>query len=1324
MMHFDMRTLPIGRKINLCKSSAGGDSLKTHPYLKGAIDKKAVCTTTEKEDYDFNNEDYESWNEPESIDFEDKIGNYLNDESDFEVDSYKITDEFDEAYEGEIEEAYEGGSDEEIAKETEMDFEEINYNEELDQEPESDSHGVELEEEDIPQSTEVAISNEYIVDEKKGVTGYLNVSAIKNRPLRTGVFIPAGFTQNNSVDVILYLHGLFDYGSYKYGMAYYWKNYSNIREHFYLSNRNAILIAPALGSNPQVTDLIFKYQKGLDQFLSDCIKELIARNHLPAGAAPGKIILAAHSAGGYPMSVILRTENSLASNIVECWCFDCFYNYQWEKVLEKNSGKPFYHYWAYTYNGKMSGPGSRGEVLAKTYPNLKNIKPAAGIHHREVIEYAWKNEINKRSWFTPISVTSSTVNQEVNEWDGESADTKYNNLNQNKNTDYLTYDQFTNEERWNEMYENESNEASLMEGLLPAVSMNDIRTRLDDYLDQANAEYTLEDGTTIRARHTFAYGYGVTPVLDTLKRKIQTQLGSSIYNKLQQKSNPIITKALYGRAKPSELKLITQALIKSSSDIFADADDIRAHQREFRIGIDCAGYVQLAFFYSLYGHDNDTPARRKAVGLEEARGSERLENLGTANFTEVGILKAQPGDLMVMNPRQKSETDHSYLDSDHSMHTVIVVDHSKKGDVHEYLLDASWGNDAYGAKYGGVGRRTLCYDEVAKEWWDIHPGSGAKISGYKFVKAGSGWAIVGAQPGDPGFHSTAKIGPYLGHKIKGVYRPKLKAAPVKEISEANDFELMDESEFDSIHEESVPWNEAGSFHLMNPFRNQEEIENEFKSGNTFIDTVTKVTYGAVNIMQVITNLMKEGSDENTITDAILFIRHPELKNKKLTPNSSQVLKIEWLKIRDELVRPQLKKLKSQYQAQSVSDSKKQKDLASAIADFGKYRNFKDNILVWDLNGEGIFFEFEDGRLKYELSYPNEKNRIYYKQGDVILVNKVQADKLPSYFNSQSPDDSDDSISYLTVLLAFLNEGEQTEYELGYRVIHIFSYGKNSEVELKPLIKLENTWFEAEENINIPAYAYSGTLKDGSLSSRFWMARTSEHFHDVARILLIEAKVTKTLLSLYGSEVGEIVIKKILRWGAKKTIGAGIKKAIKYYFAQFVKGIPFIFLKGIKAFVLIIAKEILVMKIERNRLAQFQYYVKSEDFKPVIIRASEAMAVAMVNQLFEILVGDRVNRFFLNLLKSAKSSPDRLKSMLTGFLSKKIISLFTKDFANEIIGAVTEAYEESLQQKESFEELLLKKISQKVQEDFIDRLKSWTFEAVEDVSKGVIEIFER
>lgn len=796
MMHFDLRTLPIGRKINLCKSAAGGDSLKTHPNLKGAIDQKAVCATIEKEDYDYNNEGYENWenlDEPELLDFENKNENFLNAETDFEVDRNEITDEFDEAYEGEIEEAYEGEKDGEFAEDTDMEFEETNdYEDEFDQDFEKEL------EEDVPESTEVVISNEYTVDEKKGITGYLNVSAIKNRPLRTGVFIPAGFTPGNKVDLILYLHGLFDYGSYKYGMAYYWKNYSNIREHFYEGNRNAILIAPALGSNPQVTDLIFKYQKGLDQFIAACIEELIARNHLPAGAEPGKVILAAHSAGGYPMSAILRTENKLMANIDECWCFDCFYNYGWEKVLEKNSGILFYHYWAYTSNGKMSGPGGRGEALAKTYRNLKNIQPAKGIHHREVIEYAWKNEINKRAWFRPIGSASSTITNEVKEYETEYIDTEDDNSNfVLGNTDEVVNQPFQNDTKWPKVYENEFNEEALIEGLLPAVSQSDIRSRLDDYLNQSNAEYTLDTGTVIRARHAFSYGYGVTSILDKLKSKIKTQLGSSVYYKLQRKGNPIITMVLYGRGKPGELKQVTQAIINSSSDIFADADDIRAQQREFRIGIDCAGYVQLAFFYSIYGHDNDTPSRRRALGLDERRGSERLENLGTANFTEVGILKAQPGDLMVMNPREKSETDHSFLDSDHSMHTVIVVEHKKSGDIHEYIVDASWGNDAYGSKFGGVGRRTLCYNEATKEWWDIHPGSGVKISGYKFVKSGTGWAIVGAEPVDPDFHSTAKLGPYLGHKIKGVYRPILKPTPAKETPEETEFEFLDKSEFDN-----------------------------------------------------------------------------------------------------------------------------------------------------------------------------------------------------------------------------------------------------------------------------------------------------------------------------------------------------------------------------------------------------------------------------------------------------------------------------------------------------------------------------------------------
>jgi hypothetical protein len=239
-----------------------------------------------------------------------------------------------------------------------------------------------------------------------------------------------------------------------------------------------------------------------------------------------------------------------------------------------------------------------------------------------------------------------------------------------------------------------------------------------------------------------------------------------------------------------------------------------------------------------------------------------------------------------------------------------------------------------------------------------------------------------------------------------------------------------------------------------------------------------------------------------------------------------------------------------------------------------------------------------------------------------------------------------------------------------------------------------------------------------------MARTSKHFHEVAKILTKEARVTGNILGLYGAEIEEILIKKTLRLVAKKTFGAGIKKAVKHYFVQFIKGIPGIFFEGMKAFVLTMVKEVLALKEAKSNLPQFQSYLKSDDFRLIIIHASNAMAIAMVNKLFDNLVGDRVNRFFINLLKSAKSSSDRLKGMLTGFLSKKIISLFTKDLVDKIIGDVAEAYEEYLQKKGSFEELLLMKINQKLKEDIIDRIKNWTSEGVENLSKDFIEIFEK
>ncbi|MFN0104218.1 MAG: trypsin-like serine peptidase [Bryobacteraceae bacterium] len=286
-------------------------------------------------------------------------------------------------------------------------------------------------------------------------------------------------------------------------------------------------------------------------------------------------------------------------------------------------------------------------------------------------------------------------------------------------------------------------EEPAFEMLVPAVSQADLRTRIDEYFNLANASYTLPSGTAVSARPQFRYAKagGIAAAI----QRVSGILGTAF-----EKSHPkAIYMAAYGRAKPSDIAAITQALIdagefpavQTAHPTLGNEQLVRALQRDFKMGIDCAGYVQLAFIHAYTGSDADPSGVRRRLGLHEKRGWEKLANLSSAHFTKVKLVDAQTGDLFVMKPRAGS--------ADRSWHTVIIVDHTVAGTVHTFLCDASWGTDLYGPAAGGVARRELKHDTSSGEWWDVHPISGADV------------------------HKNT-TGPYNGHPIHGMFRGKRK----------------------------------------------------------------------------------------------------------------------------------------------------------------------------------------------------------------------------------------------------------------------------------------------------------------------------------------------------------------------------------------------------------------------------------------------------------------------------------------------------------------------------------------------------------------------
>lgn len=308
----------------------------------------------------------------------------------------------------------------------------------------------------------------------------------------------------------------------------------------------------------------------------------------------------------------------------------------------------------------------------------------------------------------------------------------------------------------------ELEEGRLFEAFVPKVSQADLQSRIKEYFRLASAEYTIPahtppGGTSVaeskvKARPQFRYARRDS---DSVKSDAIAKVSRLVGRSLSAAHRNAIGQAVYGRAKPSEIAAITQALIdKGELDAVRSANPgasnsflVRALQRKFKIGIDCAGYVQLAFIFAYTGKDDDPPGLRTDLGLHPKRGWEALRNLSATHFTKVPVIEARTGDLFVLRPQVNS--------SDQAWHTVIVVKRTVAGTIHTFVVHASWGVDMFGLTSGGVRQRRWRHDTATGDWWDIAPND-RRVCGQD-VKRGEKACVN-------------KTGPYNGHRPYGMYR--------------------------------------------------------------------------------------------------------------------------------------------------------------------------------------------------------------------------------------------------------------------------------------------------------------------------------------------------------------------------------------------------------------------------------------------------------------------------------------------------------------------------------------------------------------------------
>ena len=233
--------------------------------------------------------------------------------------------------------------------------------------------------------------------EPPGLSLYVNIALGGEAPAppMTGIFLPQRYRPLTPIDFILYLHG-FKARRPSLAIDGYWNRAQSafwpLREGVNDSGKNVVLVAPTLGPRSQTGWLT--QAGGLDRFLDQVLRALAFHGPF-AGAPPrlGRLILACHSGGGWPMRQLALSDQRGAAAIRECWGFDCTYNRgddtQWARWASARPAARLYIY--YISNSPTQPLAAKLKALAR--PNIAVLPAATRIHDRVPITH-WRERLD------------------------------------------------------------------------------------------------------------------------------------------------------------------------------------------------------------------------------------------------------------------------------------------------------------------------------------------------------------------------------------------------------------------------------------------------------------------------------------------------------------------------------------------------------------------------------------------------------------------------------------------------------------------------------------------------------------------------------------------------------------------------------------------------------------------------------------------------------------------------------------------------------------------------------------------------------------------
>lgn len=505
------------------------------------------------------------------------------------------------------------------------------------------------------------------------------------------------------------------------------------------------------------------------------------------------------------------------------------------------------------------------------------------------------------------------------------------------------------------------------------------------------------------------------------------------------------------------------------------------------------------------------------------------------------------------------------------------------------------------------------------------------------------------------------------------------------------------------------------------------LKREIEYENTLMKMLDDMYSKASSVTSSIVSLIRNGlTDEKALTNFVFRMRHNNFPNRNLVPGDPSYLQKEWLSIRDNIVRPQLKLLKVNVQRNALHNARLSADLTKALGILSVHKNWAGAVAIWVLDGEGVIFEFENGRLKYHLTYPNEDKRMYYKKGDFICTQPISAAELKSLL-SNPKDAADEELDLLDIVLAFANDGDEKTYDFAFQILRIdSSEDGNGYVMLQPNVKMEDDWVKISTTRTVRGfptkYDSGGMYFEGVdyLSGLFIHSKLIPGFKTLTDILKAEATIARMVLGAWAGGFAEEIGRGIMKSGIKASVKLGIKKLVGYLIRKILSAIPKTIIKALIAFAACIAEELQLRRLKEKTL---KLDISNESLQPAIIKGINAMATTVVNELFNELIDSKIGLFFSKLMDSVEGGLKKIKLRLIGFFVRKFTALFTVDFITSLTKIISDAWSRSAKTGEDFTKVFADRFVDQLKDWFSEKMKEWGEDLVKDFTEGITDVFK-